>query len=105
MSEPEQARRVRRSREFMRNKLKVWEIPLPSEYDDLDPATLRSLVYHFARTGEIRKAARRTVIGIEEAWAALNRPAALDMIDHMVEEGSWPVGAPTRTMRQVSSSG
>lgn len=86
---------IARSRKYMRNKLKLWEVPLPGIPDEIEPAKLQEIVFHFARTGELNATARRSRMQSAPVYMALRREAAVEMIESMVEEGTWPEGAPT----------
>lgn len=84
-----------RSRRYMRQKLKLWEVPLPGLPDALEPARLQRVVYHWAKSGSPERTAESCNLTVADVIAALRGEAAEEMIELMIEEGSWPEGAPT----------
>lgn len=85
----------RRSMLQMRRDLELEDIPLCGSYDRLGPELVRACVYWYARTGDWDLVSDETGLQRIEVRRCLTRAAAREIIDFMLEEGTWPEGAPT----------
>jgi hypothetical protein len=91
----EVSKREERERKRMARALTLDDVPLPGHPDKEPPEIVRLVVLAFAKGGSYEAVHRLSGVGHERAQRMLRRVAAREMIESMVEEGTWPVGRST----------
>lgn len=90
---------LRKSRQksmwLMRQELRLEDVPLCGTYDRLGPDLVRACVYAWATTGDWDLVCDMTGLQRMEARRCMEREGAREMVALMMEEGTWPEGAPT----------
>lgn len=101
LASSEDIRRLRRRQlSGDRANLTMSMVPLCGTYDRLGPDLVRECVYWWAKTGDAELVAYELDMKRIEVTRCLSRVPAQEIIDLMLEEGTWPDGAPLGKRRE-----
>lgn len=87
-----------------RHDLHFSDVPLVASYDRLGPELVRKVIYYWAKLGDLDNVADEVGLQRLEVRRCIERAAAQEVIELMLEEGLWPEGAATGTRRRKTWS-